>query len=73
MKTTTYKIGQNGHGAPNEKISSMETFNTDFINKLNSEEEIPKFDKNSRRCDPDNPNRERLFRRLAWVKKSYIL
>lgn len=57
MKTTTYKIGQNGHGAPNEKISSMETFNTDFINKLNSEEEILKFDKNSRRCDPDNPNR----------------
>lgn len=35
----------------------METFNTNFINKLNSEEEIPKFDKNSRRCDPDNPNR----------------
>ena len=54
MKTTTYKIGKEGENAPNEKISSTETYHTI---KQHIEDEPPKFDKNSRRCDPDNPNR----------------
>lgn len=57
MKTTTYQIGKEGKMAPNEKTSSNQQ---NFVPKLQKEEELngpPKFDKNSRRCDPENPNR----------------
>lgn len=52
MKTTTYSIGKKGHDAPNEKVSSHQTYHVPI-----KEEEPPKFDKNSRRADPENPNR----------------
>lgn len=54
MKTTTYKIGKAGADAPNEKFSSKQTF---FTNKLAEEKDKPKYDKNSRRSDPANPNK----------------
>lgn len=57
MKTTTYQIGKEGKMAPNEKTSSNQQH---FVPKLEKEEELngpPKFDKNSRRCDPENANR----------------
>ena len=61
MKTTTYQIGHEGtkgQQAPNETTSSNQQH---YIPKLAKEEEInggpAKFDKNSRRCDPENANR----------------
>lgn len=54
MKTTTYQIGKKGEDAPNEKMSSNQAV---FTTKVHPDEEPPKVDKNSRRCDPANPNR----------------
>jgi hypothetical protein len=54
MKTTTYSIGKKGHDAPNEKLSSTQTYHTPNVH---IEEGPAKFDKNSRRADPSNPNR----------------
>ena len=54
MKTTTYQIGKKGTDAPNEKTSSNQAV---FTTKVHPDEEPPKVDKNSRRCDPANPNR----------------
>ena len=50
MKTTTYQIGKKGTDAPNEKTSSHQAV---FTTKVHPDEEPPKIDKNSRRCDPD--------------------
>jgi hypothetical protein len=54
MKTTTYSIGKKGLDAPNEKFSSTQTYHTANVH---IEDVPPKFDKNSRRADPTNPNR----------------
>ena len=54
MKTTTYQIGKEGAAAPNERTSSHQAV---FTTKVHPDEEPPKVDKNSRRCDPTNPNR----------------
>lgn len=54
MKTTTYSIGKKGYDAPNEKFSSNQTYHTSDVHL---EDSPPKFDKNSRRADPSNPNR----------------
>lgn len=54
MKTTTFKIGKEGESAPNEKISSTETYHNI---KQHIEDQPLKYDKNSRRCDPENANR----------------
>lgn len=54
MKTTTYQIGKKGADAPNEKVSSHQAV---FTTKVHPDEEPPQVDKNSRRCDPANPNR----------------
>jgi hypothetical protein len=54
MKTTTYSIGKKGLDAPNEKLSSNQG---EFTTKVHADEEPPQVDKNSRRCDPTNPNR----------------
>ena len=54
MKTTTYSIGMKGLDAPNEKFSSNQTYHTANVHK---EDSPPKYDKNSKRADPLNPNR----------------
>lgn len=54
MKTTTYQIGKQGGDAPNERTSSHQAV---FTTKVHPDEEPPTVDKNSRRCDPTNPNR----------------
>ena len=54
MKTTTYQIGKEGSAAPNERQSSNQAV---FTTKVHADEEPPQVDKNSRRCDPTNPNR----------------
>ena len=54
MKKPNYSIGKKGQDAPNEKISSSMTYHTE---RQHIEDEPPKVDKNSRRCDPENPNR----------------
>jgi len=55
MKSTTYKIGKEGPDAPNEKLTTQITYHN---MRPHEEDEKPKVDKNSRRCDPDNPNRQ---------------
>jgi hypothetical protein len=54
MKTTTYSIGKKGVDAPNEKFSSNQTYHTANVH---IEDAPPKYDKNSKRADPSNPNR----------------
>jgi ribosomal protein L30E len=54
MKTTTYSIGKKGEDAPNEINTTNQTHLTQKVHKG---EDPPKVDKNSRRCDPENPNR----------------
>lgn len=54
MKKPNYSIGKKGSGAPNEVLSSNMTYHTQ---RQHVEDEPPKVDKNSRRGDPDNPNR----------------
>ena len=54
MKTTTYSIGKKGDDAPNEVNTTNQTHLTQKVHKG---EDPPKVDKNSRRCDPANPNR----------------
>ena len=54
MKTTTYSIGKKCLHASNEKFSSTQTYHTANVH---IEDVPPKFDKNSRRADPTNPNR----------------
>lgn len=54
MKTTTYSIGKKGGDAPNEVNTMNQTHHS---LKVHKEDDPPKVDKNSRRCDPDNPNR----------------
>ena len=54
MKTTTYTIGKQGSDAPNEVNTTNQVHLTQKVHK---DEEPPKVDKNSRRCDPQNPNR----------------
>lgn len=55
MKTTTYTIGKQGLGAPNEKKTSHGlVFTKPDGNEIFTAEG---YDKNSRRCDPANPNR----------------
>jgi hypothetical protein len=55
MKTTTYSIGKKGIDAPNEKDSSNTIFHSAKVHK--EEGEPLKYDKNSRRADPENKNR----------------
>jgi hypothetical protein len=54
MKTTTYSIGKKGSDAPNEVNTTNQV---QLTQKVHPGEEPPKIDKNSRRCDPENPNR----------------
>jgi hypothetical protein len=54
MKKPNYSIGKKGHDAPNEKVSSNNTYHTQ---RQHDEDEPPKVGKNDRRCDPENPNR----------------
>jgi len=54
MKTTTYTIGKQGEDAPNEVNTTNQT---QLTQKVHAGEDPPKVDKNSRRCDPENPNR----------------
>ena len=56
MKTTTYAIGKKGEGAPNEKDATTAVFHSAKVQKEGLE--MPqKYDKNSRRADPENKNR----------------
>jgi len=55
MKKTTYSIGEQGSDAPNERTTTKEFSHNIFVQQ---NEEPQKFDKNSRRADPSNPNRK---------------
>lgn len=54
MKKTTYSIGEQGLDAPNEKTTTKELVHNIQVQQ---NEQPSKFDKNSRRADPSNPNR----------------